>query len=427
MIAGDTHIGGRTENQDAFGFLEESQFGLIAVVCDGMGGMAGGAQAAHQTFKTVLEGLAESKLGDPQSAIFNTVFLANAKLHAFAQDHPELRGMGTTVTVLILQKGKAYLGHVGDSRIYQYRRGKQIFRTWDHSVVFEMLREGILKNEEEARNHERANELVQAIGVKPTVEVETRVLDYEKGDRFLLCTDGICGSLSDEAMAQRVRQAKDPKELVAQLIKDADGYGEEQGGGHDNMTLVVVEVEEGPVGGSEREDRAAQASTGGGGWRIGRRILVLTLVLVLGLGAFAGWLFMKTRAIEAEALEAREALEVLYEKEIGIWKGKFEAGQDSLAMLQDSAKEMEAAKKQMDEKVIRLEVLNEVVDRVGEDSVAQRYFLNWLGAEEEVETLEEWVEGQMLEKENGEAENSEGMEENGTSTENGGGDGHSLR
>jgi serine/threonine protein phosphatase PrpC len=241
MITALTAVGGRSENQDHFLYAEDTLIGLVAVVCDGMGGMAGGQEASQMATSTILEDLQQlNSDSDIPNGITAAVLHANERIYQAAQENPALKGMGTTVVVLVLNDKVAYLGHVGDSRIYHTRKGKVLFRTWDHSTVFKMLKEGILQTEEEARNHDRSNQLLRAVGVSPTVEVEVNVCEYRKGDLFLLCSDGICGELGDDLILQEFRKGVSLQDIASALVGLADQVGELSGGTHDNMRRRVL-------------------------------------------------------------------------------------------------------------------------------------------------------------------------------------------
>ena len=146
----DSRIGGRKENQDSAGF-RETELGSLIVVCDGMGGMQGGSVASQLAVQTILETVAlADKKTNPKTVLIQAIKNANSAIIEHGQNNPTLRGMGTTATVLLLTPYSALTAYVGDSRIYQLRNGKKIFRTFDHSMVFEMVKKRII-SEEQAR------------------------------------------------------------------------------------------------------------------------------------------------------------------------------------------------------------------------------------------------------------------------------------
>lgn len=234
-------IGGRQENQD-FTSAKETKFGFLSVVCDGMGGAKGGSYASQLATQIVIDDVTNSASEDPRNALHNAVQRANFEVFRVSINDSNYKGMGTTITVLLLTQEKAYICHVGDSRIYQFRKGQKIYRTYDHSVVFRMLKEGILKTEEQARNHSRSNELSRVLGIQPFVDIEIAEVAYQKDDIFLLCTDGICGELTDEQIENIVKQNCTVDNLANTLIKTVNQTCFAKGGGHDNLTVSVVQT-----------------------------------------------------------------------------------------------------------------------------------------------------------------------------------------
>ena len=210
---GRTGIGGRKENQDSYAGMTVGN-NVILTVCDGMGGMNGGQTASRIAVTEIAQTLAETpieKLGE--EAIFKAVEAANAAIYRRALNDPPLRGMGTTTTVLVLTSEAAYLTHVGDSRIYQLRNGKKEFRTFDHSKVFEMVAQNMM-TEEQARQSSFSNIITRALGIRPKVEMTVEKIPYKKGDRFILCCDGIWNTLPEPEMMKLFLAKSAAKEEV---------------------------------------------------------------------------------------------------------------------------------------------------------------------------------------------------------------------
>lgn len=242
MFESSTRVGGRIENQDYFQ-LAETENGLITVVCDGMGGANGGGYASELAVNKIIENISTTKINDFKEAILTAISLANYEIFQESQINPALAGMGTTVTLLLLNKNSAMCFHVGDSRIYHFREGKILFRTNDHSRVFEMVRMGIL-TEEEARVSSESNIITRALGIKLDVEITvSEELPYKKGDRFLICTDGIWGAVPEPKLIDMVSLKKPIEEVVLQLTEDIDQIGIRNGGKHDNLTAILVEAQ----------------------------------------------------------------------------------------------------------------------------------------------------------------------------------------
>lgn len=240
---GRTGIGGRKENQDSYAGMTVGN-NVILTVCDGMGGMNGGQTASRIAVTEIAQTLAETpieKLGE--EAIFTAVEAANAAIYRRALNDPPLRGMGTTATVLVLTPEVAYLTHVGDSRIYQLRNGKKKFRTFDHSKVFEMVAQNMM-TEEQARQSSFSNIITRALGIRPKVEMTVEKIPYKKGDRFILCCDGIWNTLPEPEMMKLFLAKSAAKEEVEYLTETVNGIGEQRGGDHDNLTAIVVDMKQ---------------------------------------------------------------------------------------------------------------------------------------------------------------------------------------
>jgi serine/threonine protein phosphatase PrpC len=234
--------GGRNENQDAFGECETKDGRRLFVVCDGMGGMRGGSTASNLAVKTIKEEVAGSSETDPERLLTLAIQKANHIIYQLGMSREDLRGMGTTVAVLLISGEKATAAHVGDSRIYQLRGKRKVFRTFDHSMVFELVKRGRI-TEEEARLSAESNIISRALGIKPEVEVEvTGCLPYLEGDRFMLCTDGISGVVKESRLLELAANKKPVEETVEELAGTIDRTGIESGGGHDNLTAALIEL-----------------------------------------------------------------------------------------------------------------------------------------------------------------------------------------
>ncbi len=250
---GETHVGKvRKHNEDAFGLLPELG---VFIVADGMGGHAAGEVAsgiAVQTVKDVVSQYAETikAFSEPDTNvekkdIYNileyAVQTACFEIYRRAQNEPEKRGMGTTVEVLLLTQGHAFIAHVGDSRVYLVRQGEVHQLTEDHSVVNELLKRGTFTREELENSPygELKNALSRAVGVYESVEVDIIDLALLHGDAFLLCSDGLHSYLSAPNIEETFR-LEEPEKIAHRFIEIAN-----EGGGHDNITAVVVQYSEG--------------------------------------------------------------------------------------------------------------------------------------------------------------------------------------
>ena len=242
MINIQSRIGGRQENQDFYG-TAKTKFGELIVVCDGMGGHNGGRHAAEVAVQTVIEEVSINKDKNPVSTLQSAIEKASQTIWNESQANRNLKGMGTTIVALLITPEKAVSCHVGDSRIYQVRNGEILFRTYDHSHVFEIVKAGLI-DEEQARLSEKSNIITRALGIRPTVEIEiTDNISYQKGDRFLLCTDGICGMIPESELVKIMTEKGNVETVVSNLVEKIDVIGKAHGGKHDNLTAALVEID----------------------------------------------------------------------------------------------------------------------------------------------------------------------------------------
>jgi protein phosphatase len=230
----------RSSNQDSYLFSDE--LGLY-VVADGMGGHSGGETASRIAIETIRR-FYEERAGQPTSLdpveeveqLRQAVETANRAIFEHAQAHTELRGMGTTLVTLRVRGQTGYVAHVGDSRLYRVD-GTGLRRvTKDHSRVQELIDAKQL-TESEAQSILGRNIITRALGNRPHVEVDTQVLDLRSDEAYLLCSDGLCGVLSDEETyaVYRSSQPADPKAIVNQLVERV-----RQNGAPDNVTVILL-------------------------------------------------------------------------------------------------------------------------------------------------------------------------------------------
>jgi len=238
---GQSGIGGRKENQDNYAGID-LQDAVILTVCDGMGGMAGGQTASYIAATEIISSLTKTSLDSKVTdAIRVAVENANNAIYQRAVEDPPLRGMGTTTTVVVITKKAAYLTHVGDSRIYLMRKGKKVYRTFDHSKVFEMVSQGMM-SEEQARQSSFSNVITRALGIRPQVEMEIVTLPYKKGDRFILCCDGIWNIQPEAEMLKLFVDKDNPEDAVKHLTGYVNSKGIERGGDYDNLTAIIADM-----------------------------------------------------------------------------------------------------------------------------------------------------------------------------------------
>lgn len=235
-----TRIGGRKENQDTAAF-RQTQRGLLLIVCDGMGGGPSGKRAsflaAHVISKYIGQG--ERDLSDTQ-LMGDALKIAHNVLKLDMSRYPENYGMGTTAAALLINEHHAVVAHVGDSRIYQIREGRVVFRTIDHSLVARKMQlEGW--TDEEARTSEMSNVITQAIGHQE-IEPDVEVRPYLKGDRFLICSDGIWGHYPQKQLLRIICGTRNLGGALSDLMVTTDNIGIDEGNRHDNFTAILVQT-----------------------------------------------------------------------------------------------------------------------------------------------------------------------------------------
>ncbi len=230
--------GGRKNNQDrvAYSYSREA---LLMVVADGMGGHMHGeiaAQIAVQTLTEQFQSLAKPRLADPRGFLVDAVTRAHYAINDYAVDQDLLEIPHTTVVAAVAQDNTAHWAHVGDSRLYLFSDGSLIARTEDHTAVAQLVRDGII-SEEEAGHHPERNKVSNCLGgyVIPQVECSAPIPLHD-ADTLLLCTDGIWGMISvPEAAA--LLHAYSLEDAVRHLMDHAEFRGGEHG---DNLSLVAM-------------------------------------------------------------------------------------------------------------------------------------------------------------------------------------------
>jgi protein phosphatase len=236
----------RTNNEDNYLINEELQ---LFVVCDGMGGHVGGEFASAIAVNTVEEVISamefqpSSPSGPVDAAdvlrekLRYAVRLAGKRIYEKAVEEPEYKGMGTTCLALLVAAGNAYLAHVGDSRGYLVREGRIEQLTEDHSLVNEKIKAGLL-TPEQAKTHKLKNIITRSLGYMEDVEVDLQVRALRRGDRYVLCSDGLSNLMDTAEIGDAVLEYG-PQESVRRLIQIACDRG-----GDDNITTIVARVDE---------------------------------------------------------------------------------------------------------------------------------------------------------------------------------------
>jgi len=219
----------RKRNEDSFHAGEH-----LFVVADGMGGHKAG-HIASNIATDLLSDRIESISADPGAALKESVAIANHDIFVRSTSEAKLSGMGTTVTAVFIQPSKLTVAQVGDSRAYRYRDGMLTQMTTDHSLVQSLVDSGEI-TEDQAESHPHRFILTRALGVEPTVEVDSFEEEISDGDRFLLCSDGLTNVLSDDTISE-VLSSEDDEGTVRRLIELT-----KDGGAPDNVTVIVITV-----------------------------------------------------------------------------------------------------------------------------------------------------------------------------------------
>ena len=228
----------REMNQDNYFISDPNDEIKLFIVADGMGGYKGGEVAsalAIESAKSYIKNNFEETNRDRDKIlelIRNSIEYANMVVYERSKEVEELNGMGTTMDVVIIQSGRLYIGHVGDSRVYRLR--KEFFRklTTDHSYVEQLVKQGNI-TKEEAYNHPKKNMLTKALGCTAFVEPDVMVKGFQKDDILLMCTDGLTNMVREDKICEIIKE--NPESACDVLVNKAN-----ENGGQDNITAVII-------------------------------------------------------------------------------------------------------------------------------------------------------------------------------------------
>ena len=256
-ICGATDVGARrAENQDTYviadlrsGDLSNpcnrteiplSKQGILLLVCDGMGGAAAGdlaARIAAEAIKQQLVGAGSAVTESPAESLKSAVSGANGAVFAEAKAHPATRGMGTTCTAAIVLPDRLIVAQVGDSRAYLLRDGHLRLLTRDQTMADQLVEAGALRPED-VSHYPYRHVLLQAVGTQSTIRPTQSEVRLRRGDRILLCSDGLHGPVPDHEIAEILGAAADISDVARELIQAALAAG-----GPDNVTVIVADCE----------------------------------------------------------------------------------------------------------------------------------------------------------------------------------------
>jgi protein phosphatase len=230
----------RENNEDVWGSLPEAN---VFVLADGMGGHRAGEIASKEAVDALIDILkifllrgVERRVEEVAQIISQAILEVNHFIHQMARNSESLKGMGTTLCCLCFYGDYLIYAHVGDSRIYQLRKKKLIQLTQDHTLLQELIEMGQINKEEAERFHYK-NILTRAIGTEPTVEPSIEYLKVEKGDIYMMCSDGLYDDVSFQEMEKILIENSSIQDSVDRLVKLARARG-----GHDNITVVATQV-----------------------------------------------------------------------------------------------------------------------------------------------------------------------------------------
>jgi PPM family protein phosphatase len=224
----------RRRNEDAY-VCEPPLF----AIADGMGGAQAGEVASRLAAAALRESGADA---GGEQRIHDLIQEANRRVYDRSSTDPQTSGMGTTITVALVESGNVAFGHVGDSRAYLIRDGRMEQITEDHSLVNELMKSGKLSREE-AETHPQRSVITRALGTDPDVDADTFTIEAKAGDVFLLCSDGLTDMVGEREIQELVeRNREDIDAALRSLVKAAN-----RGGGEDNITVVAFEIAETPL------------------------------------------------------------------------------------------------------------------------------------------------------------------------------------
>jgi serine/threonine protein phosphatase PrpC len=208
----------------------------LLAVADGMGGHAAGEVASAATITTIAALDRDRRGADLVDALADAVAAANMRLHELIAADPAIEGMGTTLTALLWADGYAALGHIGDSRAYLLRNGQFRQITHDHTLVQSLVDEGKI-TEDDVATHPHRSLLLRALDGRTVADPDLTPLETLPGDRYLLCSDGLSGVVTEQTLHTTLGSVRDPDKAAIQLIDLAI-----RGGGPDNITCIVADV-----------------------------------------------------------------------------------------------------------------------------------------------------------------------------------------
>jgi serine/threonine protein phosphatase PrpC len=231
----------RMMNQDSYYCSSGVEDPCLFIVADGMGGHNGGEIASRTSVDTIKAFVQDNYQKaeyqrDRLLMIKEAMNKANSVIYSRSMEDPDLRGMGTTLTMAVIEGERLYIGHIGDSRMYLLRNGECQKLTEDHSLVAQLIKNGSI-SPEEGENHPQKNVITRALGIETEAEIDLDTLMLQQGDTLLLCTDGLTNMLDLEDIIGICSSGDSPQSISEALVEEANNKG-----GRDNVTAIVVKV-----------------------------------------------------------------------------------------------------------------------------------------------------------------------------------------
>lgn len=230
----------RENNQDAYAVGELPGEVAWAVVCDGMGGAAGGNIASALAVKVISDKITSSyneKMRDSsiKNLLDSAITAANIEVYDMAYSRPDLKGMGTTVVAVVVRDNVAHIAHAGDSRAYIVNKDGVEQITVDHSLVQNLVDRGEI-TKEEAEHHPNKNVITRALGVDKRIDVDFSEVDLQESETLILCTDGLSNCVNNAEIADDIKDGQ-YYAFADRLVKRAN-----KNGGNDNITVVAIAI-----------------------------------------------------------------------------------------------------------------------------------------------------------------------------------------
>ena len=320
----------RKAQEDSHDMALKTPNGDLFVVCDGMGGHVGGAKASSLAVESIISYMKGQYYPNPIDALNGSLQFANMQILGFADAHPEYKGMGTTACIVLMRDNDVWIAHAGDSRIYLYLgKEHQLHRiTRDHSLVQTLVDSGQI-TDDEAEHHPNKNRILKALGIKPELKPTFNHLNQpihpKNGDIFLICTDGLCGMISDNTI-ERVLGDNTSLANKGEVLISLAMQGEiVQPGGQDNCTLELIQIDGSPFKTSyfhsENPVGRPQGGQGGKGSRK-KTTIILAAVAAVVLATIIGitvWFIIGPTDHHPGEDERRAELEKL-KQEVKVWE-----------------------------------------------------------------------------------------------------------